>query len=160
MKTPDGAPLISSCAQLFWGLKRCPWQCTGSTRMLRWSNPVKQSNCLTDKVVAADGMNVLVQPSVKVGTMPSDLREFLRTVLLSRRMANSRNKFEVIDQFVMQFRFNGLVIHVAFKSRSLASSKYVGGFCNDSSFLTTRHVFRYACFFLESKAANQYYSKP
>ena len=75
-------------------------------------------------------------------------------------MANLRDKFEVIDKFVMQFRFSGLVIHVVFKSRSLASSKYVGGFCNDLSFLTTRHFFRYARFLPDSKTANQYYSKP
>ena len=103
---------------------------------------------------------MLVHPSVKVGTMPSDLKEFLPKFLLSRGMANLRNKFEVIDKFATQFRFNGLAIHVAFKSRSLASSKYVGGFCNDLSFLTTRQFFRHARFLLDSKAANQYYAKP
>ena len=45
-------------------------------------------------------MRVLVQPSVKVGTMPSDRSEFRPNVLLSRRMANLRNKFEVMDKCV------------------------------------------------------------
>lgn len=57
-----------------------------------------------------------------------------------------------MDKLIKQFLFNGLVIHVAFKSRARASSKYDGGDFNNLSFLTKRHFFKY-CRFLPGKVA-------
>ena len=107
----------------FWGLDRI----LGNTRKTRGCffgcEPVKQSDCFPDKVVASAGTTILVQPSVSVGTMPVYESEFRPKVLLSRRMANLFNKLEVIDKLIKQFRLSGLVIHVVFKSRALASLK-------------------------------------
>ena len=69
-------------------------------------------------------------------------------------MANLCNKFEVIDKLIKQFRLSGLVIHVVFKSRARASSKYDGGDFKVLSFFTKRHVFKYARF-LTSKQDSQ-----
>jgi hypothetical protein len=74
--------------------------------------------------------------------MPVDESEFRPNVLLSRRMANLCNKFVVIERFIIQFRLSGLVIHVVFKSRARASSKYDGGDFEVSSFFTMRHFFK------------------
>ena len=49
----------------FWGLDRILGNFFGC-------KPVKQSNCFPDKVVASAGTHMLVQPSVRVGTMPVD----------------------------------------------------------------------------------------
>ena len=86
--------------------------------------------------------------------MPVDESEFRPKVLLSRRMANLCNKFVVIERFIIQFRLSGLVIHVVFKSRARASSKYDGGDFKVLSFFTRRHFFKYARF-LTSKQDSQ-----
>ena len=78
--------------------------------------------------------------------MPLDESEFRPKVLLSRRMANLCNKFVVSERFIIQFRLSGLVIHVVFKPRARASSKYDGGDFKALSFFTTRHFFKYARF--------------
>ena len=139
----------------FWGLDRILGNASRKARRYFCGcNPVKQSNCFSDKVVASAGTIMLVQPSVRVGTTPVVESEFRPKVLLRRRMANWFIKFEVIERFLRQLRLSGLVIHVVFKWRALASSKYDGGDFKVLSFFTIRHFFKYARF-LPSKQDSQ-----
>ena len=139
----------------FWGLDRILGNTSRKARRYFCGcNPVKQSNCFSDKVVASAGTIMLVQPSVRVGTTPLVASELRPNVLLRRRMANWFIKFEVIERFLRQLRLRGDVIHVVFKCLIFASSKYPGAYFKVLSFFTMRHCFKYLRF-LPSKPDSQ-----